>query len=85
MPVTREQLEQEERSSLAPYAQLSSETRGRKYEEAPPEWRTQVCAEANSYVRIHDEAYFLSSDGYLMPMKKDQAPPDLRYFSQPGK
>jgi len=51
----------------------------------PPEWRTQVCAEANSYVRIHDEAYFLSSDGYLMPMKKDQAPPDLRYFNQPKK
>jgi hypothetical protein len=51
----------------------------------PPEWRTQVCAEANSYVRIHDEAYFLSADGYLMPMKKDQAPPDLRYFNQPRK
>jgi hypothetical protein len=51
----------------------------------PPEWRTQVCAEANSYVRIHDEAYFLSSDGYLMPVKKDQPPPDLRYFNQPRK
>ncbi len=30
----------------------------------PPEWRSQVCAEANSYVRIHDEAFFLSADGY---------------------
>jgi dGTPase len=40
MPVTREQLEQQERQSLAPYAQLSSETRGRKYKEPPPEWRT---------------------------------------------
>jgi hypothetical protein len=51
----------------------------------PPEWRSQVCAEANSYVRIHDEAFFLSADGYLMPIRKDQAPPDLRYFNQPKK
>jgi hypothetical protein len=47
----------------------------------PPDWRSQVCAEANSYVRIHDEAFFLSADGYLMPIKKDQAAPDLRYFN----
>ncbi len=26
--------------------------------------------------------YFLSADGLLMPAKKDQAPPDLRYFKQ---
>jgi hypothetical protein len=25
------------------------------------------------------------SDGLLMPAKKDQAPPDLRYFKQTGK
>jgi hypothetical protein len=31
------------------------------------------------------EAFFLSADGYLMPIKKDQAPPDLRYFNQPKK
>jgi hypothetical protein len=24
--------------------------------------------------------YFLSAEGFLMPAKKDQAPPDLRYF-----
>ncbi len=41
MPRTREELEQLERQNLAPYAQLSAETRGRKYREAPPEWRTQ--------------------------------------------
>jgi len=27
----------------------------------------------------------LSADGYLMPAKKDQPPPDLRYFKQSGK
>jgi hypothetical protein len=29
--------------------------------------------------------YFLSADGFLMPTKKDQAPPDLRYFKQTRK
>jgi hypothetical protein len=24
--------------------------------------------------------YFLSSEGHLMPQKKDQPPPDLRHF-----
>jgi hypothetical protein len=27
----------------------------------------------------------LSADGYLMPAKKGQAPPDLRYFNQSRK
>jgi hypothetical protein len=31
-------------------------------------------------VAIGNEAYFLSSDGMLMPVRKDQPPPDLRYF-----
>ena len=26
-----------------------------------------------------------SADGYLMPARKDQLPPDLRYFKQTGK
>src|SRR6266571_610329 len=41
MPRTRKELEQLERQNLAPYAQLSAETRGRKYPEPPPEWRTE--------------------------------------------
>jgi hypothetical protein len=27
----------------------------------------------------------LSADGHLMPARKDQPPPDLRYFKQTGK
>jgi hypothetical protein len=27
----------------------------------------------------------LSGDGYLMPARKDQRPPDLRYFKQTQK
>jgi hypothetical protein len=30
-------------------------------------------------------AYFMSADGYLMPARKNQAPPDLRYFKQTQK
>ena len=40
------------------------------------------CAENNPHVRIGKENYMLSADGYLMPAKKGQAPPDLRYFGQ---
>jgi hypothetical protein len=43
-------------------------------------WREDICAENNAHVVIGKEDYFLSADGLLMPNKKDQAPPDLRYF-----
>ena len=49
-----------------------------------PVWDSDVCSEDNSLVRIGKDAYFLSSDGYLMPMKKGQSAPDLRYFKQTG-
>jgi hypothetical protein len=47
---------------------------------ARPAWREVICAEGNQHVKIGKEAYFLSADGYLMPTKKDQSPPDLKYF-----
>src|SRR5215468_5066171 len=46
-----------------------------------PVWNYDVCSEHNAQIRIGREAYFLSADGLLMPMKKDQPPPDLRYFN----
>jgi hypothetical protein len=48
-------------------------------------WREDVCAENNVHVGIGDEVYFLSADGLLMPAKKDQPPPDLRYFKETRK
>ncbi len=45
-------------------------------------WREDVCAENNVHVAIGKESYFLSADGLLMPAKKDQPPPDLRYFKE---
>jgi hypothetical protein len=50
-----------------------------------PVWQEAVCAENNPHVVIADEPYMLSADGFLMPAKKDQAPPDLKYFRQSGK
>jgi hypothetical protein len=43
-------------------------------------WRESVCAEDNPHVRIGNDVFMLSAEGYLMPAKKDQKPPDLRYF-----
>jgi hypothetical protein len=40
------------------------------------------CSEDNHHVLIGGQDYFLSGDDMLMPSKKDQRPPDLRYFKQ---
>jgi hypothetical protein len=50
-----------------------------------PAWRTEECPADNTWVRIGKAAYYMSADGNLMPTRKDQAPPDLRYFKQPQK
>ena len=49
------------------------------------EWHEDLCTENNNHVTIGKEIYFMSADGYLMPAKKDQAPPDLRYFTRTQK
>jgi hypothetical protein len=45
-----------------------------------PSFSRVTCPENNNQVVINKENYFLSADGLLMPAKRDQAPPDLRYF-----
>src|SRR5213594_1588439 len=55
MPRTREELEKRERLILAPYAQFSVETRGRKYKEDPPEWRTHYQRDRDRV--IHSRAF----------------------------
>jgi hypothetical protein len=47
-----------------------------------PVWMEYDLMEANAQVMIGKENYFLSAEGLLMPTKKNQAPPDLRYFNQ---
>jgi len=57
----------------------------RRVAQARPVWRESECIESNSHVLIGNEHYMISADGLLMPAKKDQAPPDLRYFNKPEK
>jgi hypothetical protein len=57
----------------------------KKYSRAPeaqPVWLEAQCADGNHHVLIGKENYYVSEDGYLMPAKKDQAPPDLKYFKK---
>ena len=48
-----------------------------------PKWVEYICAEDNHHVVIGNEDYLVSWDGFLMPVSKDQKPPDLRNFDQP--
>jgi hypothetical protein len=48
-------------------------------------WREWVCGENNQPVVIGKDNYFLSADGLLMPARKGQAPPDLKYFNRARK
>ena len=50
-----------------------------------PVWFEDDCTESNAWVEIGNESYYLSADRELIPVKKNQPPPDLRYFNQPGK
>jgi hypothetical protein len=56
--------------------------RYRRNPEQRPNWPESYCTEGNNQVAIGQENYFLSAEGFLMPARKDQGPPDLRYFKQ---
>jgi dGTPase len=55
MPRDRQELERIERQILAPFAQFSGDTRGRKHPEPPPEWRTQYQRDRDRI--IHSRAF----------------------------
>jgi hypothetical protein len=57
----------------------------RRDAEPHPTWQESYCTEGNNQVAVGNEKYFLSADGFLMPARKDQPPPDLRYFKQTRK
>ena len=43
------------------------------------------CSTDNELIKIGKETYYRGGDGNLMPTRKDQPPPDLRYFKQTRK
>jgi hypothetical protein len=57
----------------------------KKYSRDPkenPDWAEENCAEGNGHVEIQGQGYFLAGDGNLMPTRKDEPPPDLRFFKK---
>lgn len=46
-------------------------------------WYEDNCTENNHHVIVGKEGYFVGADGLLMPTRKDQQAPDLRYFNKP--
>jgi hypothetical protein len=45
-----------------------------------PIWFQNNCVDDNKHVQVGKEDYFVGADGLLMPVRKGQAPPDLRHF-----
>ena len=55
----------------------------KSYRKSPvkfPAWTEQMCVATTANLLIGGELYYLSGDRQLMPTRKDQPPPDLRYF-----
>lgn len=48
--------------------------------ESKPVWPENLCTEDNRHIAFGNESYFLDPNGKLMPTRKDQPAPDLRYF-----
>jgi hypothetical protein len=48
--------------------------------ERHPVWLETICGEVEPQVKIGAEDYYVTSDGVLMPTRKNQPPPDLRNF-----
>jgi hypothetical protein len=46
------------------------------------DWPESICPEYNAMVVIGGDNYFLSADGLLMPSRKGQLPPDMRFFDK---
>jgi dGTPase len=55
MPRYRQELEENERRTLAPFAQFSGDTRGRQFPEEPPLWRTHYQRDRDRV--IHSRAF----------------------------
>jgi hypothetical protein len=54
----------------------------RRNPDLTPVWREENCPGVTLLTKIGNEIYFKGADGKLLPTRKDQPPPDLRYFNQ---
>jgi hypothetical protein len=76
--ILHDRITTDDHALTAPWTVTKSYRRSRQ-----ARWTEAVCAEQNQYVVIGKENYFVSLDGLLMPTRKNQPPPDLKYFNQP--
>jgi hypothetical protein len=49
-----------------------------------PVWREENCPGVTRLIKIGNEIYFKGADDNLLPTRKGQPPPDLRYFKKAG-
>jgi hypothetical protein len=54
----------------------------RRNADPQPIWREENCPGVTLLTKIGNELYFKGADGKLLPTRKDQPPPDLRYFNR---
>jgi len=57
----------------------------RRNPDPQPDWPEYYCHVTNKRIVLGKEAYRLNEEGILMPTRKDQPPPDLRFFTQSPK
>jgi hypothetical protein len=57
----------------------------RRSAQAQPDWPEEYCHATNRRLVLGSENYLLNDEGVLMPTRKDQPPPDLRYFKPAAK
>ncbi|HLQ90570.1 MAG TPA: hypothetical protein VK148_11090 [Xanthobacteraceae bacterium] len=53
----------------------------RRNADPQPEWPEYYCHVTSNRIVIGGEAYRMDADGVLMPTRKDQPPPDLKFFT----
>ena len=56
----------------------------RRSSDQRPQWHEYICAWESKTVQDRQRNLLISNDGYLMPSKKDQPPPNFKYFPNAG-
>jgi hypothetical protein len=69
-----------DRAFAYPWTSVRKATRERR-----PIWTSEACPADGTHLLIGKEHYYLSADGLLMPTRKDQPPPSLKYFAPAGR
>jgi hypothetical protein len=75
----RDEIALTDHALMRPWSALKSY---RRSAERYPIWREENCPGITRLTQIGNEIYMRAADDRLMPTRRDQPPPDLRYFNQ---